>query len=205
MTVAELMQRSVRTVRSDASVAEAVVCFADGQVSALPVVDGSGRVIGFVSRTAVTAAEADIEGPGARRDLLEETAVLEIMTPHPHTVSPSEHVGAAARRMLAADAHCLLVIEDERVIGVISTTDIVRAVASGELSLSATPRSATPGVPHPHTQDRDDGSLALMRGDDPELRLRRRRLSLRIQLQRPGPAEPALDRLEGSAGRALHE
>jgi CBS domain-containing protein len=35
--------------------------------------------------------------------------------------------------MLYADVHRLLVIEGERVIGIISTTDIVRAVANGKL------------------------------------------------------------------------
>jgi CBS domain-containing protein len=99
----------------------------------LPVVDGSGRVIGVVSTTDVLTAEAEVEGPGARRELLEDTEVLEIMTPHPLRVAPSEDVREAARQMLYADVHRLLVIEDERVIGVISTTDIVRAVANGKL------------------------------------------------------------------------
>jgi CBS domain-containing protein len=133
VTVAELMQRSVKTVRSDASIAELVVSLADAHVSGLPVVDGSGRVIGVVSTTDVLTAEAEVEGPGARRELLEDTEVLEIMTPHPLRVAPSEDVREAARQMLYADVHRLLVIEDERVIGVISTTDIVRAVANGKL------------------------------------------------------------------------
>lgn len=133
MTVAELMQRSVKTVRSDASIAEAVVSLADAHVSGLPVVDRTGRVIGVVSTTDVLTAEAEVEGPGARRELLEETAVLEIMTPSPLTVAPSEDVREAARQMLYADVHRLLVIEHEQVIGIISTTDIVGAVAEGKL------------------------------------------------------------------------
>jgi CBS domain-containing protein len=133
MTVAELMQRSVKTVRSDASIAEVVVALADAHVSGLPVVDGSGRVIGVVSTTDVLMAEAEAESPGARRELLEDTAVLEIMSPHPLRVAASEDVREAARQMLYADVHRLLVIEGERVIGIISTTDIVRAVANGKL------------------------------------------------------------------------
>jgi CBS domain-containing protein len=133
MTVAELMQRSVKTVRSDASIAEVVASLAEAHVSGLPVVDGSGRVIGVVSTSDVLMAEAEVESPGARRELLEDTAVLEIMTPHPLRVAASEDVREAARQMLYADVHRLLVIEGERVIGIISTTDIVRAVANGKL------------------------------------------------------------------------
>lgn len=133
MTVAELMQGNVKTVGSDASIAEVVVSLADAHVSGLPVVDGGGRVIGVVSTSDVLAAEAEVESPDARRVLLENTAVREIMTPSPLTVEPTEDIREAARHMLYADVHRLFVTEGDRVIGIISTADIVRAVANGQL------------------------------------------------------------------------
>jgi CIC family chloride channel protein len=133
MTVAELMQRHVRTVLGEATVAEAIVALADGHISGMPVVDGSGRVIGVVSTTDVLTAEAEIDDPGARQALLENTVVRDIMTPRPFTVGPDEDVREAARQMLYADVHRLFVAEGDKVIGIISTTDIVRAVATGLL------------------------------------------------------------------------
>lgn len=133
MTVAELMQSNVRTVPSEASVAEVVVSLTDAHVSGMPVVDGNGRVIGVVSSSDVLTAEAEAEDPAARRDLLENTAVREIMTPRPLTVAPGDDVREAARQMLYADVHRLFVTEGDQVVGVISTTDIVRAVATGKL------------------------------------------------------------------------
>jgi CBS domain-containing protein len=133
MTVAELMQHNVRTVGSDASIAEAVRSLADAHVSGLPVVDGGGRVIGVVSTSDVLTAEAEVESQDARRELLENTAVRDIMTPRPFTVAPTEDVREAARQMLYADVHRLFVTENDHVIGIISTTDIVRAVANGNL------------------------------------------------------------------------
>jgi CIC family chloride channel protein len=133
MTVADFMQLQVRTVGSDASIAEVVVSLADAHVSGLPVVDGSGRVIGVVSTSDVLTAEAEAESPDARRELLEHTEVREIMTPRPFTVAPSEDIREAARQMLYADVHRLFVTEGDQVIGIISTTDIVRAVANGKL------------------------------------------------------------------------
>lgn len=133
MYIAELMQSDVRTVRSDASVAEVVESLADAHVSGLPVVDGAGRMIGVVSASDVLTAEAEAQGPGAGQVLLEHTTVRDIMTPRPLTVAPDDEVREAARQMLYADVHRLFVVEDDRLVGVISTTDIVRAVANGTL------------------------------------------------------------------------
>jgi CBS domain-containing protein len=133
MRVAELMHRNVKTVPGEATIAEAIVALADGHISGMPVVDGAGRVIGVLSTTDVLTAEAEADDPAARQALLENTAVRDIMTPRPFTVAPDEDVCEAARQMLYADVHRLFVAEGDEVIGIISTTDIVRAVATGRL------------------------------------------------------------------------
>jgi CIC family chloride channel protein len=133
MRVAELMQRKVQTVGSDATVAEAIVSLADGHISGMPVVDGAGKVVGVLSTTDLLTAEAEAEDAAARQTLLENTLVRDIMTPRPFTVAPGEDVREAARQMLYADVHRLFVAEGDKVVGIISTTDIVRAVATGNL------------------------------------------------------------------------
>jgi CBS domain-containing protein len=133
MTVAELMQRNVRTVSAEATVAEAIVTLADGHVSGMPVVDGLGKVIGVLSTTDVLAAEAETHDPSARHTVLEDTLVRDIMTPRPFTVRPDEEVCEAARHMLYGEVHRLFVAEGDKLVGIISTTDIVRAVATGRM------------------------------------------------------------------------
>jgi CIC family chloride channel protein len=133
MRVAELMQRKVTTVGTDATVAEAIVSLADAHISGMPVVDGTGKVVGIISSTDVLAAEAEAADSAARRALLENTAVREIMTPRPYTIAPDEDVREAACQMLYADVHRLFVTSDDEVVGIITTTDIVRAVATGKL------------------------------------------------------------------------
>jgi CIC family chloride channel protein len=133
MRVAELMQHNVKTVGSDASVAEAIVSLADAHISGMPVVDGTGKVVGVLSTTDVLAAEAETEDPAARQTLFENTAVRDIMTPRPFTIAPGQDIREAARQMLYADVHRLFVAEGDQVVGIISTTDIVRAVATGKL------------------------------------------------------------------------
>jgi CBS domain-containing protein len=134
MKVAELMQPNVRTINSDASVAEVVLSLADGHISGLPVVDKGGRIMGVVSATDVLTAEAEAEESSTvGQALMQETSVRDIMTPRPYTVAPDEDVREAARQMLYAEVHRLFVAEGDRLVGVLSTTDIVRAVATGKL------------------------------------------------------------------------
>lgn len=62
-------------------------------------------------------------------NVLEEHQVAEVMTRSLHTIVADESVRAAARAMLDAGVHRLLVVEDDRLVGVISTTDVMEAVA----------------------------------------------------------------------------
>lgn len=133
MRVSDLMRTEVATVDVDAPVQRAVVLMAAEHVSALPVVDGLGRMVGVLSASDVLAAEAEVGDDKARSTLLDGTAVRELMTPTALTVEAGEDVREAARQMLYADVHRLFVAQGGRVTGVISTTDIVRAVAQGRI------------------------------------------------------------------------
>jgi CBS domain-containing protein len=133
MRVRELMQKDVKTVNLDVVVNDAVVTLAESHISALPVVDGMGRMVGVISSTDILSSEAEAQDPVAREALFEGTMVRDLMTARPLTVSPEADVREAAQQMLYADIHRLFVTSGEHVIGVISTTDIVRAVATGRL------------------------------------------------------------------------
>jgi CBS domain-containing protein len=133
MQVADLMQKEVKTVGPESTVADVVLTLSDAHVSALPVVDRTGRMLGVVSSSDILSAEAEADDAGTRAVLLDETPVRDIMTPRPLTVAPDADIREAARQMLYADVHRLFVAEGDQLIGVISSTDIVRAVATGKL------------------------------------------------------------------------
>jgi CIC family chloride channel protein len=133
MKVSELMQTDVQTIPPDAVVNDAVVSLAESHITGLPVVDGGGRLVGVISTTDILASEEEVEDPAARTALFEGTLVRDLMTPRPLTITPEASVEEAAQEMLYADVHRLFVIDGKRVVGVISTTDIVRAVATGQL------------------------------------------------------------------------
>jgi CIC family chloride channel protein len=133
MRVRELMQKDVKTVEPEAAVNDAVVGLSDSHISALAVVDGMGRMVGVISSTDILTSEAEAQDAVEREALFEQMMVRDIMTPRPLTVSPDADVREAAQQMLYAEVHRLFVTSNEHVIGVISTTDIMRAVATGHL------------------------------------------------------------------------
>lgn len=133
MKVAELMQTSLRTISTDATIMDAVVAFAEAQVSALPVLDRLGRAVGVVSTREILRAEGACDSPVARERLFEQTRVLEIMTPWPVTVDPDLDVRQAAQEMLYLNVQRLFVEFDGALVGVISQTDIVAAVGAARV------------------------------------------------------------------------
>jgi CBS domain-containing protein len=63
-----------------------------------------------------------------------QTPVRDIITPKPLMIEPTAQVNEAARHMLYAEVRRLFVEEHGALVGVISHTDIVRAVATGKLA-----------------------------------------------------------------------
>jgi CBS domain-containing protein len=133
MKVAELMQTNLKTIAADATVADAVDALTEAQVTALPVLDRYGRAVGILSTRDVLRAESACETPEVRERLFEKTLVLEIMTPWPATIDPDIDVRQAAQEMLYLNVARLFVEFDEALVGVISQTDIVGAVATAKL------------------------------------------------------------------------
>jgi len=72
---------------------------------------------------------AEVEGP--EWDFLADHTVAEAMSRGLLSVSPEDDVRTAARRMSGAGVHRILVLEHGRMAGIVSASDIVRAVAEG--------------------------------------------------------------------------
>ena len=133
MKVAEIMQTNLRTISTDATIVDAVVAFAEAQVSSLPVIDRLGRAVGVVSTREILKAESACDTPFARERLFEQTRVLEVMTPWPVTIDPDLDVRLAAQEMLYLNVQRLFVEYVGALVGVISQTDIVAAVGAAKV------------------------------------------------------------------------
>ena len=133
MLVADLMVTDLTVVNEDVTMAEAVLKLADARVHGVPVVNRRGRLVGVLSSSDILQATAEGTTAGEGNAVFAQTLVSDIMTTPPRTVRGDDDVRTAAQHMLELDVHRLFVEEDGELLGVISQSDIVRAVATGKL------------------------------------------------------------------------
>jgi CBS domain-containing protein len=131
--VRDLMTTDVITIEPDAPVSRAVELLADSHVSGLAVVDHHDHLIGVISTTDIVNAEAEMASEPVRDRLWSVATVRDIMTRKALPVAPDLELREAALQMDYADVHRLFVMENDRLIGVISRSDINRAFAAGTL------------------------------------------------------------------------
>jgi CBS domain-containing protein len=96
-----------------------------GRIRHLPVVDGA-RVVGMVThRDLLGAAVSSLLelGRSAEREWLRKIAVATVMTPRVFTIPPSAPLQTAVEIMLDKKIGCLPVVDDGRLIGLLTETD----------------------------------------------------------------------------------
>lgn len=130
MRVSDIMQANVRAIGAADLVGEAVALLAEHHVSGLPVTDEAGRLVGVLSNSDILQALAEHSEPEERERVFEAMEVRDLMTPRPQTITPDASVRDAAQRMLYLEVHRLFVEREGKLVGVVSTTDLVRAMAS---------------------------------------------------------------------------
>ena len=133
MKVAELMETDVKTIPEHMTVAESVMVLADEHVQGVPVVNSKGGMTGVLSTSDILEAAAECDSAAERDKLFENTTVREIMTPRPKTIGPDADVKEAAQQMLYLEIHRLFVEYDGELVGVLSQSDVVRAVATAKI------------------------------------------------------------------------
>jgi len=105
----------------------------DAGYSGLPVTDG-GRVLGLITERMVAEAMArfTVEVPDKHRaNQVRQIRVVDAMKQQPPMVAPEDSIAEAATKMLDANLNTLPVVEKgNRLVGMISATDLTRFVAN---------------------------------------------------------------------------
>lgn len=117
--VASLMQRRVRTIDMDDTVAGIEGMFARERLSWAPVTTGGGEVIGVISAADLLQFHA------SGRDAAPIRA-WHLCTYKPITVAPDTTLEELARLMIARGIHHVVVKDAEKIAGVVSSLDFVR-------------------------------------------------------------------------------
>jgi CBS-domain-containing membrane protein len=134
--VSDLMSQSVVTVRSDDPVCSAAQLLRSWTISAAPVVDGSGHVVGVVNYGDLLGAAVDrladeSSAAGAGSSIAARTrphVVAEVMSRSVVSIGPGRTAVQAAELMLRRHLRWLPVMVVDELVGVVSRADLVAAL-----------------------------------------------------------------------------
>jgi CBS domain-containing protein len=135
LMVQELMNERLQVTRPDAPLRDAAREMARTRISALPVVDDSGQLVGMLTERELIG---DLLGTYLRREMGASVrtpnpmgkdprrTVREVMTRQVLCVSPDQPLAEAASLMVNKDLPRVPVVRDGRLVGLLTRGDIVR-------------------------------------------------------------------------------
>jgi CBS domain-containing protein len=141
MRAKDAMTSPAITVTPETHCKDAAALLVRHRISALPVVDASGRLVGLVSEADLLSLETpdprSQATPLAPRTMPLPRTVDEVMTPDVYTVEEDTDLGVVAQRMLEANVKRFPVLHGHRVVGVISRHDLVKVIARTDQEVEA--------------------------------------------------------------------
>jgi CBS domain-containing protein len=155
MTVRDGMTTSVICVQEDTPLKEVARLLIEHSISGVPVVDADKRVVGVVSEADFLLKESGADAMPHRRlerllgdskatqryrAKIEATTAAEAMTAPAITVRSSHSISEVARTMTSHAINRLVVVDDGRLVGIVSRADLVRAYVRSDQELTDTIR-----------------------------------------------------------------
>jgi len=154
--VEDVMTASVVTARPETPLKEVAVQLSEHGISGMPVVNDAREVLGVVSEADLLVKEAGSTAPRAgllarlldgadQKDQRKLTARVagDALTAPPITIAPYVSVTSAAAEMLERGINRLPVVEDGRLVGIVTRADLVRAFARSDEQVAADVRRQT--------------------------------------------------------------
>ncbi|MCD6400795.1 MAG: CBS domain-containing protein [Anaerolineales bacterium] len=132
--VQDLMTKNPITVTGNTTLPEAYWVMLKNNIHQLPVLEYE-KVVGIVTLEDLRRMDPiSVAGFHLIRvsDMLAKLPVRQVMTPNPKIISPQAPLVEAAKLLLEYDIRALPVVENERLVGIISVQDILRTIVENE-------------------------------------------------------------------------
>jgi CBS domain-containing protein len=126
--IKNIMTSDVYSVSTNGELKEVVNLFRKHKIRHVPVVSGS-EVRGIISRTDInrlTFGALFENQEGADEAVLEMLSIAQVMTAHPRTVSSDDSIKDVAEIFASEEFHALPVVDEGKLVGIVTTTDIIR-------------------------------------------------------------------------------
>lgn len=123
-SIRDIMSRDVFTLKDTASIDDVIQEMKEKDVGGFPIINGEDKVVGIVEEKDIVKTIA-----GA----VTGEYVEDLMTTDLITITPGTTIKDTCRFMIVNDIRRLPVIQEDELIGLITTTDILRYFASNEM------------------------------------------------------------------------
>ena len=136
----DLMQREVVTVREDVPLADLADLLQQAHIHGAPVIGADGQLVGFVTQEDVLFG--GMSGPpdpdstdSTRGDTGGQyvTRVADIMTAPPVTATEETNLQDLCKLMWRLRLHHVPIVENGKLTGIVSSMDLCRAIADGQI------------------------------------------------------------------------
>ena len=149
LSVKEIMTRDVITVSPETDIAHAARLLLEKSINGVPVVDGTGKLVGILCQSDLVAQQKRFPIPTLftlldgfipltsmkhlEREVQKITAttVAEAMSTNPVTVRPEASIEEVGTIMVDRNFHTIPVVDRGKLVGIVGKEDVLRTLLSG--------------------------------------------------------------------------
>jgi CBS domain-containing protein len=175
MLVRDVMTSEFVSVRPQSPVKHAIQLMHAHQITAMPVLDEDGALVGVVSeadviRGSMIPDRRAHEIPVELEPSSLAATVADVMTPAPVTIRSDQDLATAVERLADTQVKSLPVVDDGRVVGMLSRRDLIAVLARSDEQIAADVDRLLSDGSVPCHVDVVDGVVALSGQSDPHAR-----------------------------------
>lgn len=126
----EIMTTEVETLKIGQKLIDAIQFLHDHQVRHIPVLDDAGALVGILTDRDIKRATPSALAPGQRdvwEKVVKETLLDRVMSRDPVTATGTTTLIEALRRFVEDRIGCLPIVEEGKLIGIVTASDLFRA------------------------------------------------------------------------------
>lgn len=131
-TIKNIMTPNPITINNEDSVSRAILKMKNNDFDHLPVVDKWNNLLGIISKSDLYRKALHLSqnttGKAYTTKVLFVTTAADIMTADPVVVTPEHSVEFAVELLLQGDFHALPVVSENRLIGIITSKDVLEFI-----------------------------------------------------------------------------
>lgn len=131
MTVKRMMKKDPVTTTVETSIVDVADILKENHIHRLPVLDKKGKLVGVITEKDILHASPSPVSSLSVYEMpymLSRLKVANLMTKDVRTVDPDTTVEEAAKIMVEDDLSCLPVLEDEKLVGIVSKSDMFKVL-----------------------------------------------------------------------------